>query len=94
MKKSEFMYELAREHICSTNNANFEIWEIISVLEDIVEEAQDPKHYAKAFKELGQLTERLEQLAQDTDVDDGLSRAARKYELDEYYKELKKAGRL
>lgn len=94
MKKSEYMYELAREHICALDNANYELGELAADLEDIVESVESPKQYAKAFKDLGKLIERMNKLQEETDVDCDLSRAARKYELDEMYKHAKLSGQI
>lgn len=94
MKKSEYMYELAREHICALDNASYELGELVVDIENIVESVESPKQYAKAFKDLGKLIERMNKLQEETDVDCSLSRAARKYELDEHYKEAKRNGEL
>ena len=89
MTKLQYMTEQAKEHICKADGANFDLWEAIGTLQDAVDEAEGPKHYARAFKEVGAAIEELIRIARELDVDSSLSRAARKDELDLMYKEAK-----
>ena len=79
--KLEEMEELARDHICAQDSVTEEIWNCIGDIDEALARADKDKSYAEAFAIIGGIRERLAQLAQEQDVDPGLSRAARKYEL-------------
>ena len=89
MTKLQYMTEQAREHICKADGASFDLWEeVVGPLDEAIEKA-DKKTYAEAFADIGEIRETVVRIARELDVDSGLSKAARKDDLDQLYKEAK-----